>query len=120
MHNLGYFSKVLEQGLNLPEYGQDLIRLAIIFIVLPYETALHPEQIKYYRKKKLLIVEKRMSHELVEQLEPEEIPAVMAQTFLASLKDFPTRKMSDFDLAAFEQDAQHLFEKKGWLVHQEA
>lgn len=111
---------VLNEHLQLLDYGKGLKGIAFIFIVQQSYSKFHREEMTYDRKRKELYIQMKLPYELVEQYERPQVLQLMATTYLHTIKDLPKLNIPDFDYQRFAKDVEQLFEGQGWLVKEPA
>ena len=118
--NINLMEDVLNEHLQLPDYGSGLVAIAFIFIAVQPSNTIHEEEMTYRRKKKELSIQMKLPYELVEQYDRPQVLQLMAATYLHTIKDLSKLKIPDFDYQRFAKDVERLFEGRGWLVKETA
>lgn len=118
--NVNVMEDVLNEHLQLSNYGCGLVAIAFVFIAQQPDNTIHEEEMKYRRKKKELYIQMKLPYELVERYDKPQVLQLMAATYLHTIKDLPKLNIPDFDYQRFAKDVERLFEAQGWLVKESA
>jgi len=113
--NSNAMEDVLNENLNLFDYGSGLKAIAVVFIAVQSTNTIHEEVMRYSHKKKEIYIQKKLPYELVCQYEKPQVLQLMAVSYLEILTDLKRKHIPDFDLSLFQQDVQKLFTEQNWL-----
>lgn len=116
MDNAPLLEDVLNEHLELSDYGIGLENLTVIFIAVQPTNTLHEEVTRYSRHKKELYIQKKLPFDLVSQYDKRQVLQLMAITYLEMLEDLDDLNVPNFDFVQLRADVQQLFEAQGWLV----
>ncbi|MEM8527451.1 MAG: hypothetical protein AAGG68_22615 [Bacteroidota bacterium] len=115
LNNYGLIKDILNNLLDLSNYGSSVEGLAFLYIVDQPGRDFHQENIKFNKKQKELYGQFVLNAEAILDLEEQEILAVMAKMYWERTADFRKFKFEDFDLAAFRADVKEMFETTGLM-----
>lgn len=114
--NTARLRELLNQRINLSDYGTGLKGIAFIFVVTQPDDEIHREYFIYRSKAKELHVQARLPYTQVDAASLPEVLQLMAGKYLEVLtKNLPKRKIDDFDTMQFVEDVRAVLEREGIL-----
>ncbi len=114
--NLTLMENVLNENIDLSNYGTGIQEIAYVFVALSPTNTLHGETLRYYKAKQEVFIQKKLPYELVEAYDDTQVLSLMAATYLQSMEQLAKRNIPDFDGARLVADVKCFFEQQGWLV----
>ncbi len=106
---------LLNDALDLSNYGSSLQSIDFIPIALKPSNKVHEEERHYSLRKKKLSLHLKMDFEKVTHASPEGFLPLIAQFFLEAIDEAPRHQIKNFDWPRFKKDVTELFEAEGWL-----
>jgi hypothetical protein len=119
MDNAPLLEDILNEHLELSDYGTGLEHLTVIFIAVQSANTIHEEVTRYSHQKKELYIQKKLPFDLVNQYDKRQVLQLMATTYLDVLEELEDINVKNFDLHKFQADVRKLFEGQGWMVQTE-
>lgn len=110
-----YIEKLLNNNLDLDDYGGGLRSIRFVPISVLPSNPIHEESIKYAPQKKELAIYLKLDFDAVKDGDEDSYLTLVAHLFLRAIDEAPQHKVKDFDWPRFRKDVAGLFEAEGWL-----
>ena len=108
--------QLCDGNIRLINYGDGVKQIVFTFIAVPSSDTFHENDASFDPKTGKVEVALRLSYEHMQNTSAKRCLQMMASLFIVSLDLYDGIDVLDFNIAAFRNDLQNLFEKEGFLV----
>ncbi|MEM1326743.1 MAG: hypothetical protein AAGI23_12350 [Bacteroidota bacterium] len=119
-NNYSILRGMLNNLLDLSNYGNSVQGLAFLYIIQQPERDFHKEKIRFNREQKELYGQFLLDVSLILDTSEDERLSIMAEMYWRCLSRFERLEIEDFDLSTFQHDVKEMFETAGLIAIPEA
>ncbi len=106
---------LLNEMIQLSDYGKGIKQLFFIFLVVPEENDIHENLVKFHEEDKVLEVALRLPYESIITAKQEEVRSSMALLFLSLFDLVNELLIPEVNFGQLKKKVEEVFNEKRWI-----